>query len=193
MKRGSVVSIVCICVILAGAAYFAYPFVSGMIEERRRGEILASSSGADTEGEIVITITEGKAEELLNAALGDGFPVTDIEVGFGDGLIVLSGTASRDALLTEELLSEHPNLYAAKLFVPESAKVGISFTASAENSEIKITPESFTLGGYMLPLGFIPEEVRNALGDIIAKKYIPEGISVVGVTVGEGILTVAAD
>jgi len=134
-----------------------------------------------------------KATELINLAVDESFPVQDISVAFGDGVIVLDGVASRDRLMSEELMAKHPNLWLIKPFIPESARQGVSFTVSVERGELKVNPETFTIAEINLPLSFLPREVRDAVGEMITGQYLPENLSLRSVEVTKGRITVAMD
>ena len=194
MKKSSIFIFLSICLIVALCAYFSYPLVTGIVDRRRLEAAGALSDSAEKipEGELVVIMSADKATEIINASAED-VPLEDISVAFGDGVIVVNGIASRDLLMTEELLSKYPNLRLIKSFIPEYAGLGVSFTAAVENGELKITPREFTLQEIKLPLGFLPLEIRDAVGSMITGKYLPEGFVLRSVEVSDGRLIIAMD
>ena len=138
MKKSNIFVFLSVCLIVALLAYFSYPLVTGVVDRRRQEAASALSDTAEKlpQGELVIIMTAGKATELINS-YAEGLPLEDISVAFGDGVIVVSGIASRDTLLSEELMLRHPNLWLIKGFIPESANLGVSFTVTVENGELK--------------------------------------------------------
>ncbi|MBQ1955400.1 MAG: hypothetical protein II350_06635 [Clostridia bacterium] len=194
MKKSNIFVFLSICLVVALLAYFSYPLVTGVVDKRRQEEasVLSDSAEKLPEGELIIVMSADKATELINLYAED-LPLEDITVSFGDGIIVVEGTASRDALMTEELLVKHPNLWLIKGFIPESAELGVSFVATVENGGLKITPESLTLEKYKIPLGFLPLEIRDAVGEMITGQYVPKGFSLRTVEVENGKITVAMD
>ena len=194
MKRSHVFIFLSICLVVALLAYFSYPIVTGVVDRRRQEAASELSDAAEKipEGELVIIMSADKATELINS-YAEGVPLEDISVAFGDGIIVVSGTASRDVLMPEELTVKYPNLWIIKGFIPEYAELGVSFTATVEMGELKITPQSITLQEYKLPLGFLPMEIRDAVGEMITGQYVPTGFVLRSVEVENGRITVAMD
>ncbi len=196
MKKSYVFIFLSVLVVSVLAAYLSYPLVTGIVDKRRQEETYNRSETAPEipEGELVIIMSADKATELINAAIeSQGLQIRDVSVGFGENTVVLKGSASRDMLMPEELLKQYPNLWIIKQFIPEYADLGVSFVPRVEEGELKITPESLTLQEINLPLGFFPEELRVAFGDMIAGEYVPRGFELNSVLVEEGKITVAMD
>ena len=194
MKKSHIFVFLSICLVVALLAYFSYPFITGIVDRRRQEAASELSDTAEKlpQGEFIIIMSADKATVLLNT-YGEDIPLDEVSVAFGDGIIVLSGIASRDTLMPEELLLKHPNLWLIKAFIPESAEFGVSFSATVENGELKITPESLTLQDFKLPLGFLPMEIRDAVGGMVTGEYVPDGFVLRSVEVSEGKLTIAMD
>lgn len=195
MKKSHFLIAVFACLGAILLAYFSYPLVTGIVDRRRLQNAVAvsDSSGSLPQGELVIVMSAEKATELISGLDDGSLPLENVSVAFGDGVIVVEGTALRDRLMPGELLSKYPNLRLIKGFLPESCEVGVSFSAEVEYGELKITPESFTLQEYQLPLSFLPLEIRDAVGELITGKYLPEGLTLRSVEVGRGKITVAMD
>ena len=195
VKRSTFLIALCLCLGTALLAYFTYPFVTGIVDKRRQEDTLAVSESASKlpDGELVIVMSAEKATELISANMDADFPLQNISVAFGDEVIVLEGVASRDRLMNEELMRKHPNLWVIKPFIPEYAELAVSFTVSVEKGELKVTPDTFTIAEINLPLSFLPLEVRDAVGEMITGKYIPNGFTLRSVEVARGRLTVAMD
>ena len=195
MKRPNFLIALVVCLSVALVAYFSYPVITGIVDRRRQDDTFYSSDTAQKipEGELVVVMSAEKATELINLAVDESFPVQDISVAFGDGVIVLDGVASRDRLMSEELMAKHPNLWLIKPFIPESARLGVSFTVSVERGELKVNPEYFTIAEINLPLSFLSLEVRDAVGEMITGQYLPENLSLRSVEVTKGRITIAMD
>ena len=196
MKKNNIYIVLIVLVLSALLAYFSYPLVTGIVDNRRREETKQSSSSASDipDGELVVIMSAEKATELLSlAAEMENISVSDISVSFGEGQIILDGVASTEALMPQELLKKYPNLWLIKQFIPEYARLGVSFTPSVENGELKITPESISVEEIKLPLGFVPVEIRDALCEMIVGEYIPWGFKLRSVLVENGRIIVAMD
>jgi hypothetical protein len=186
-KDGVSLSFLLLClVIIAGAGYLLMSAFKG-----KGGPVKVTS--ATTEGSISLTLTEDKATELLRDAVPDNIPVTDLVVRFTNGHIIISGNADVNGILSSAVTESYPDLGAIKALLPDTVSFSASFTVTVGDNGVDAEPTEFYLSGYRIPIGFLPSALKKSLNSAINSWIGNTGLTITGITVGEGKATISAE
>ena len=124
---------------------------------------------------ISITLTDTKANELLQTYLPDELPARDVRVAFSADGISLSGTVNPSAVIDPQAEARCPELAVVRRLLPDSVALS-----------------AFSLGGYAIPLGFLPQSLKSAIGNMLAEQLQKTGFTLTGVELASGQITIHA-
>lgn len=141
---------------------------------------------------ISITLTDTKANELLQTYLPDELPARDVRVAFSSDGISLSGTVSPSAVIDPQVEARCPELAVVRRLLPDSVALSARFSVVADNGALAIQPAAFALGGYAIPLGFLPQSLKSAVGNMLAGQLQKTGFTLTGVELASGQITIHA-
>ncbi len=141
---------------------------------------------------ISITLTDTKANELLQTYLPDELPARDVRVAFSADGISLSGTVNPSAVIDPQAEARCPELAVVRRLLPDSVALSARFSVAAGNGSLSIQPAAFSLGGYAIPLGFLPQSLKSAIGNMLAEQLQKTGFTLTGVELASGQITIHA-
>ena len=132
------------------------------------------------------------ANELLQSFLPSDFPVANTSLRFSEKGIGVSGDADTAKIIDLTVEKSYPELAAVKSLLPAQVSFSAVFSAGMEDGTLKITPKSFSLGGYSIPLGLLPKALKSAIGDLITSQIEKTGFTVTGISLQAGQATIHA-
>ena len=141
---------------------------------------------------ISITLTDTKANELLQTYLPDELPARDVRIAFSLDGITLSGTVNPSAVIDQQVESRCPELVVVRRLLPDSVCLSARFSVATDNGSLSIQPAAFSLGGYAIPLGLLPQSLKSAVGNLLAEQVQKSGFTLTGVELSAGQITVHA-
>lgn len=145
-----------------------------------------------TDAVLRITLTDTKANELLQSYLPSDFPVQKLRVRFSPDGLTISGAARPDGILPSQVLQTYPELLAVRSLLPESVDTAVQFSVHVDRGALRIQPKSFSLGGYAIPVGFLPNKLTASISDFLSAQLEKSGFSITDVRLDAGQITVAA-
>lgn len=145
-----------------------------------------------TDAVLRITLTDTKANELLQSYLPSDFPVQKLRVRFSPDGLTISGAARPDGILPFQVLQTYPELLAIRSLLPESVDTAVQFSVHVDRGALRIQPKSFSLGGYAIPVGFLPNKLTASISDFLSTQLEKSGFSITDVRLDAGQITVAA-
>lgn len=142
--------------------------------------------------DMTVTMTDSMATELLQNALPEGFPVSKPEMRFVGDEIEISGTAVTETILSRTAVAEYPELDSVRRILPQTVFFRAAFRAEVQNGSLQLSPSEFQLGEFRIPLGFLPGNVKQTLGELLAQQADRVGFRITAVRVTDGQLSVSA-
>ena len=150
------------------------------------------NEGPPGESALSVTITDSMANELLSSFLPTDFPVDNTSLRFTEKGIHVSGEADTAKIIDLTVEKNYPELAAVKSLLPARVAFSATFSAAMEDGALNVAPQSFSLGGYSIPLGLLPKALKSAVGELIASQIEKTGFTVTGVSLQAGQVTVHA-
>lgn len=145
-----------------------------------------------TDAVLRITLTDTKANELLQSYLPSDFPFQNLRVRFSPDGLTISGAVNPDGILPSQVLQTYPELLAIRSLLPDSVDTAVQFSVHADHGTLHIQPKSFSLGGYAIPVGFLPNKLTASISNFLSAQLEKSGFSITDVLLDAGQITVAA-
>lgn len=145
-----------------------------------------------TDSILRITLTDTKANELLQSYLPSDFPFQNVRVKFAPDGLTISGLVNPTSILPAQILQTYPELLAIRSLLPESVEAAVRFSVYADRGSLFIQPKAFSLGGYAIPVGFLPKSLTTSISDLLSAQLKKSGFSITSVQLTSGQITVAA-
>lgn len=145
-----------------------------------------------TDSVLQITLTDTKANELLQSYLPSDFLFQNVRVKFASDGLTISGLVNPTLILPSQVLQTYPELLAIRSLLPDSVETVVRFSVYVEHGTLLIQPKAFSLGGYAIPVGFLPKSLTASISDLLSSQLEKSGFSITSVLLASGQITVAA-
>lgn len=176
-------------VILGGAAYLLRDVWTPYVDRLTHPAQTTVQTPGDTG--MTISLREEKAAELLSPYLENSLQASLQTLTFRNNRITVGVDLNVSRLIDETVAKAMPELAMVKAVLPAKAAVSMEFTPSVANGALSITPNACKIGGYSIPVALVPNEVIEALNDMIEDQIASYGVNISSISAINGVLTIA--